>query len=147
MNKYRLVPAMEAPSSGSGGVPIDISPVQQQQQQQQMSRNKSSTPEDDWMDLVELFPPRLRQKVKLMFSYLRKGKIGRTEDNRIIYPEPTQEEGSSLYDLVYFFASPSPPNGHQARPPDALHFASLSMRTGQAKPILWRKFLQVLPLQ
>ncbi len=123
MNKYRLIPTTEAPSSSGGGTAL-------LPQDSPLPRNRSPSPSDGWMDLIELFAPRLRHRVRLLLSHLRKGKIGRTEDNRIIYLEPTREEGSSLYDLVYFFMSPAPPNGHQARPPDALHFARLLREVG-----------------
>ncbi len=110
MNKYRLVPATEAPSAAAAGGSDNTNPLPQHSA---LLRNESPSPVNGWMDLVELFAPRLRQRVRLMLGYLSKGKIGRTEDNRIVYLEPTPEEGSSLYDLVYFFISPTPPNGTQ----------------------------------
>ncbi len=106
MNKYRLVPATEN----------TVSQGNMQLQQQALS---NSEPPNNLMPLLELFPPKLRHRAMLMLGQL-KDKIGLTDDNRIIYLEPEREQGSPLYDLIYFFVSPTPPNGHQIRPPDVL---------------------------
>ncbi len=79
MNKYRLVPATEAVPN----VPTST-----------LTKKRSPSPENRLLDLIELFPARLHHRAKLMLNHL-KGKIGITEDNRIIYFEPVEEAGSS----------------------------------------------------
>ncbi len=121
MSKYRLIPATKpVPSNTTPSPPEDASTTNKVE-------NNSSAVMNDLLKLIELFPSKFHHRSKLMLSHL-KGKVGVTDDNRVIYLDPThkeEEEGSSLYDLVYFFISPTPPNGQQARPPDALRFGKL----------------------
>ncbi len=110
MNRYRLIPASEAPPVVS------------------LTGNGSLLP-DNWLKLMELFLLRYRQRVNLILTHL-KGKIEITEDNRVIYLEPNREEGSPLYDLIYFFVTPIPSKGSQMRPLDALRFGKLLHEAG-----------------
>ncbi len=112
MNKYRLVPI---------GLPTRMTTAV-------ATADKIPLPNSDgkWDDLVELFPPRLRNKARLILAHL-KGRIHITDDNRIVYLDGENEEsGSSIYDLIKFFITPQPPNASkQTRPPDALRFGKL----------------------
>ncbi len=103
MNKYRLVPADQTP-------PTHLTVPAQWPKK----------------ELIDLFPPRLENKARLLLTHL-KGKIRITDDNRVIYLDNGQEEeGGPVYDLIKFYISPTPPNGTgQTRPPDAFKFGLL----------------------
>ncbi len=112
MNKYRLVPTETSLAATAPSADLN----------QTLKPDNQSLSEK--MSFIELFSPRFRQRAKLMLSHLT-GKIEIMNDNRIVYLEPIREEGSSLYDLIYFFISPTPPNGYQVRPTDAYRFGKI----------------------
>ncbi len=82
-------------------------------------------------EIVNLFPARLQNKARLMLTHIW-NRIGLTEDSHVLYKEEDHDRrGSSVYDLVRFFITPSPPRtGNQTRPPDAFEFGKLLSDAG-----------------
>ena len=55
-------------------------------------------------EVLQLLPPRLRQKARVMLHYL-KSKLQVNGEGRVVYSDGTQ--GSHLYDLLRYYASPA----------------------------------------
>ncbi len=146
MLKYRLIPA----NSGSALEPVPpgvatnqlvptaamVYPPQaavQPQMAAPLVENEEKKKKKSLEDIVELFPPRLRNKARLMLVHAW-NRISITEDNHVLYGGGDGEDsrqGSSIYDLVRFFITPSPPGrGNQTRPPDAFEFGKILLEAG-----------------
>ncbi len=121
--------APSAPTPVNHSAPFSAVPSTVATIAKDQSALKGAEQKKNFEEIVDIFPPRLRNKAQLILIHVR-NRIDIAEDNHVLYSEG-ERRGSSIYDLVRFFITPSPPRvGDWTRPPDAFEFGKLLQEAG-----------------